>query len=123
LRERTEDHIIGGQAIKKGTGIILFAPFFHRDDERLDIANRMSPPTWFDTESKPSEGLVPFSGGAAICPAHNLVPMVASLAIGAILTKATIGLVEPPLDPEQLPGSLNHFEIKIQLSVRPEGSA
>lgn len=46
LRELTEDHIIGGQTIRKGTGIIIFAPFFHRDDEHLDIANRMSPATW-----------------------------------------------------------------------------
>lgn len=123
LRELTEDHIIGGRTIRKGTGIIIFAPFFHRDDERLDIADRMSPATWLDTESKPSEGLVPFSGGAAICPAHNLVPMVASLAMGAILSKAAISIVEPSLDPEQLPGSLDHFDIKIRLSNRQSAAA
>ncbi|RWY79908.1 cytochrome P450 [Rhizobium leguminosarum] len=123
LRELTEDHIIGGQTIRKGTGIIIFAPFFHRDDERLDIANRMTPATWIATESKPSVGLVPFSGGAAICPAHNLVPTAASLAMGAILSKATISVAEPSLDPEQLPGSLDHFEIKIRLSNRQGAAA
>lgn len=119
LRELTEDQVIGGQMIKKGTGIIIFAPFFHRDNERLDIANRLAPAIWFDRESKPSDGLVPFSGGAAICPAHNLVPLVASLAIGVLLSKATISVVEPSLDPDRLPGSLDHFEIKIRLTQRP----
>jgi hypothetical protein len=49
--------------------------------------------------------------------------MVASLAMGAILSKATISVIEPSLDPEQLPGSLDHFEIKIRLSNRQGAAA
>ncbi|WP_246740167.1 hypothetical protein [Rhizobium anhuiense] len=57
--------------------------------------------------------------GAAICPAHNLVPTVASLAIGALLSQADITLLQPSLTVDDLPGTLNHFDIRLRLSKRP----
>jgi len=122
LRELTKDHQVGGQTFKKGTAVIIFAPFFHRDNERLAFADQMSPSTWINNESDLSAGLVPFSAGPAMCPAHNLVPMVASLVMAALLSKATITLVQPLLDPKALPGTLDNFEIKLRLSKQTAGA-
>jgi cytochrome P450 len=119
----TQDHQLGGKTIKKGTGVVIFAPFFHRDNEKLDFANKMAPDIWMDKEALLSDGLVPFSAGPAMCPGHNLVPMVASLFIDRLLSEASITLVEPSLDPNALPGTLNNFEVKLRCTRRMAGAA
>jgi len=118
LRELTEDHQVGGRLLQKGTGIIIFTPFFHRDNQRLDFADRMATSIWSEDDTMPSTGLVPFSAGPAMCPAHNLVPLVGSLALDEILSQATISLVRPTLNPLALPGTLNHYEVKLLLARR-----
>ncbi|CAI4214165.1 unnamed protein product [Parascedosporium putredinis] len=46
LREATEDCEVGGFTVAKGTGVIIFEPFFHRDGQRLNFAHHMSPENW-----------------------------------------------------------------------------
>jgi cytochrome P450 len=46
LRETTEDVSWNDCPIKRGTGLIIFTPFFGRDDETLEFANRMAPEIW-----------------------------------------------------------------------------
>ncbi|MBY5706164.1 cytochrome P450 [Rhizobium leguminosarum] len=118
LRELTEDIKSGDRTVMRGTGVIIFAPFFHRDPE-LAYANRMEPSIWGTNDTLPAVGFVPFSAGAAICPAHNLVPAIASFAIGALLSEADITLLQPFLTVDDLPGTLNHFDIRLRLSKRP----
>ncbi|MBY3345140.1 cytochrome P450 [Rhizobium laguerreae] len=118
LRELTEDIKPGDRTVMRGTGVIIFAPFFHRDPE-LAYANRMEPSIWGPNDTLPAVGFVPFSAGAAICPAHNLVPAIASFAIGALLSEADITLLQPSLTVDDLPGTLNHFDIRLRLSKRP----
>src|SRR5205814_3959596 len=79
LRETTEEVSWNDCRVRKGTGIIIFTPFFGRDDEKLDFANKMSPDIWerSQNDALAELGIVPFSGGPAICPAHNLVPLLA----------------------------------------------
>ncbi|KAK4199405.1 cytochrome P450 [Triangularia verruculosa] len=88
LRETTRDADLGGKTIPKGTPVVIFAPFFHRDDERLDFAHKLSPERWLDRDVDVDNGLLPFSAGHGMCPAHNLVPLVASLAIDEIVKRA-----------------------------------
>jgi cytochrome P450 len=123
LRDLTEDYELGGHIIKKGTGIIIFSPLFHRDTDRIEFANRMHTSTWTDKEADPSIGFVPFSAGPVVCLGHNLVPMVGSLVIDELLYKAKVKLLEPSLDPEVLLGTLDHFEIKLSLSKRTAEAA
>lgn len=118
LRELTEHAPIGDATIAKGTSVIIFTPFFHRDDERLAFAHRLNPAPWVDQEAVAPKGLVPFSAGPAMCPAHNLVPMLGSLTIGTFLQQAELSLLQPMLKPDHLPASFNHFEIILQLSCR-----
>ncbi|KAL2131485.1 hypothetical protein VTI74DRAFT_4973 [Chaetomium olivicolor] len=118
LRELSEDAVLGGHKFQKGTGVIVFAPFFHRDGERLEFADRLVPEQWSDREMDLAKGLVPFSAGPAICPAHNLVPMVGGIAIDAVVGRARIELVQPQLDPKALLGTLDHTEVKLELERR-----
>jgi len=118
LRELTRDHQIGGKAVKKRTGVVIFTPFFHRDNEKLPFADALLPEQWQNREAVIEKGLVPFSFGPAICPAHNLVPMVSSLVLDGFLLGAKLGLVAPQLDPKALPGTLDNFEVKLSLAKR-----
>jgi cytochrome P450 len=115
LRETTEDVSWNGCPIKSGTGIIIFTPFFGRDDETLEYAHRMAPEIWERSRNDAlgELGIIPFSDGPAICPAHNLVPLVACSAINAMLANKAFSLLAPKLDPGRLPGALNHFEIRL----------
>jgi cytochrome P450 len=115
LREAIENVSFNDCCIAKGTGIIIFTPFFGRDDEKLNFAHRMSPDIWERSQNDALVplGIIPFSSGPAICPAHNLVPLLACLVIEAVLAERELSLIAPRLDPQQLPGTLNHFEIRL----------
>jgi cytochrome P450 len=75
LRELNQDTTLDGQLLSKGSGIKIFTPFFHRDTETLQFANSLAPEQWLDKHDEVDlvKGLVPFSAGPAICPAHHLV--------------------------------------------------
>jgi cytochrome P450 len=115
LRETTEDVSWNGCPIKNGTGVIIFTPFFGRDDESLEFANKMAPEIWERSKNDAlgELGIIPFSDGPAICPAHNLVPLIACLVINAMLADNVFSLLAPQLVPGKLPGTLNHFEIRL----------
>ncbi|WP_245421405.1 cytochrome P450 [Rhizobium sp. L9] len=117
LRQLTRDLKSGDKVIARGTGVIIFVPFFHRDPALL-YANRMEPSIWGQNDVLPAAGLVPFSAGPVICPAHNLVPTIASLAVGTFLSAAEIVLLHPSLDVANLPGTLNHYGIRLKLIAR-----
>jgi len=117
LRQLTRDIQSGDRVIARGTGVIIFVPFFHRDPGLL-YANRMEPSIWGQNDALPAAGLVPFSAGPVICPAHNLVPTIASLAVGTFLSAAEIVLLHPSLDVANLPGTLNHYGIRLKLTAR-----
>jgi cytochrome P450 len=117
LRETTENVSLRDCLIRKGTSVIIFTSFFGRDDENLDSAHKMSPEIWERSraDALPELGIVPFSSGPAICPAHNLVPLVGSLTISTLIAEKNLLLISPKLDPDELPGTLNHFETRIGL--------
>ncbi|AXV17738.1 cytochrome (plasmid) [Neorhizobium sp. SOG26] len=122
LRETTTE--IAAAKVEAGTGLIIFTPFFHRDDANLKCAHRMEPSIWIDgNDALPLKGFVPFSAGPAICPAHNLVPLVATMAIGAVLARASIKLTSPRMDASALPGTLNHFTLKFDAQRSPSPAA
>jgi cytochrome P450 len=84
LRQTTEATTWETGVMPQGTGVLLFAPFFHRDDERLPFANRFEPEIWLEDgkedQARPPRDwpLIPFSGGPAICPGRNLVLLLTS---------------------------------------------
>jgi cytochrome P450 len=77
LRQTTCETRWEGAAMPAGTGILIFAPFFHRDDARLPYAHTFHPDLWLeddpDVKGNPPRDwpLVPFSGGPGICPGRT----------------------------------------------------
>jgi cytochrome P450 len=102
LRQCTRDTDWDGATMAKGTNVIVFAPFFHRDDD-LPFAHRFAPEIWLEKDparpvSTAVDGpfaLVPFSYGPGRCPAADLVPMVGSTMLAAIARSRTPHLAAP----------------------------
>lgn len=119
FRETVEDVRMGEGTIPKGTNILIFAPYFHRDDETLDHAHRFVPDLWMDGKADDGWPLVPFSGGPGICPARHFVPMIGSAAIAAILAQSEIAMKQPRMSADQpLPGTLDNYTLSFEVKPR-----
>ena len=99
------------------TGILVFAPFFHRDDQRLAYANRYTPDLWLREGGADDWPLVPFSSGPAMCPARHLVQMLTSAMLAALVDGRSPRLVSGnPMDPARLPGTLDNYRLRFKLA-------
>lgn len=103
------------------TGILIFAPFFHRDDRRLPFAHRFAPEVWLEGQPPERWPLVPFSGGPGVCPGRNLVLLLSSAMLAELLGGRQARLTSPtPLNPDRpLPvAELNHYALRFELHGR-----
>src|SRR4051812_36236151 len=50
LRETTAETVWEGRRMPAGTGVLIYAPFFHRDSSRLPFADRFAPELWLKEE-------------------------------------------------------------------------
>lgn len=118
LRETTREVEFEHGVMPKGTSVLIFAPFFHRDERNLDYAHSFAPEVW-DHDRGPEEWpLVPFSGGPGICPGRHLVLLLTSNFLGEILRQRSIDMLSHSLEPGNLPALLNNFSLKFQLTER-----
>jgi cytochrome P450 len=67
------------------TGVLIFVPFFHRDDGRLSFADRFEPERWMGGADPERWPLVPFSAGPARCPGQQMVLLLTSLVLSSLL--------------------------------------
>jgi len=114
LRETdTETHWANG-TMPKGTSVVIYAPFFHRDEEALAHANSFHPAFWTNGPRQGGWPLVPFSGGPGICPARNLVPMLGSVALACLLKGGQITLRDSQglAAGQPMPGLLDAFTLR-----------
>ena len=119
FRETTRDIAWPGGVMPKGTQILIFAPYFHRDDENLELAHQFAPELWLEKRPDGEWPLIPFSGGPGICPARDLVPLVGSAFIAALLSAREVELTEPRFDAAgPLPGTLDHHTLRFALRPR-----
>lgn len=120
LREtKTGVHWAGG-TIDPSTHIIIFAPFFHRDNETLPQAHVFDPSLWDNGPVRADLGLVPFSAGPVVCPARHLVPMVASFALRHLLDGMVMSLNDPErINPARLPGTLDNYTLDFAVRSPP----
>jgi cytochrome P450 len=123
LRETRAETRWGTGTIPADTTLIIFAPFFHRDDRRLPFAHRFEPEVFLDEGRQREWPLVPFSGGPAICPGQNLVLLLASAALATLITRLELRMHAPERLSRQahLPGILDHFGVTF--SAQPGKSA
>jgi cytochrome P450 len=123
LRQSTRETEWGGATLPAGANVIVFAPFFHRDPA-LPFADRFAPELWLQeadaerpvrTAADKVDGagvaLVPFSYGPGRCPASDLVPMLGSAALGAIVNAATPHLADADRlrSDAPMPGVLDNY--------------
>jgi cytochrome P450 len=96
-----------------GTGVVIYAPFFHRDAERQPFADRFTPELWRDPAPEAEWPLIPFSRGPAACPGRQVALLAGSALLAALLRSGPLRLEAPALAPERpLPGILDHFALR-----------
>jgi cytochrome P450 len=113
----------------RGTGLFGLKPavvaiVFHRPEEQLSVANTFSPVVWLDDgvdyQGVPPRTwpLVPFSGGPAICPGRNLVLLLASNMLAALVDDHALRLVDADrLPPSDLPGTLDNYSLRFHIGA------
>ncbi|WNV86201.1 cytochrome P450 [Umezawaea sp. Da 62-37] len=119
LRQSTEPTVWGGLEAPTGTTFAVFTPFFHRDWQTLTYANRFQPRIWLDGEAAENPALVPFSDGPGVCPGRNLVLLMASTALAALLEHRTAIPTSAVSMTPDVPATVNHFALSFRL--REEG--
>lgn len=117
LRETTRETEWEAGRLPAETGITIYAPFFHRDETRIEFAHRFVPHIWVDGDPAARFPLVPFSRGPAVCPASDFVPMVCSQMLAALLSRRRFRLVSHDISPERdLPSLLDNYRLRFVLS-------
>jgi cytochrome P450 len=108
LRDTTTETEWRGGTLPAGAGLVIFAPFFHRD---FAGADGFHPELWLDGAEPPA--VVPFSAGPAECPGRSLVLQLSSALLGRLLDGRELrgSHVEPPL-----PATLSPFRLRYSLA-------
>lgn len=113
LRDSTQETSWAGGELPAGASVMIFAPFFHRDQTRVPEAHRFAPELWSRDRDDDDWPLVPFSGGPAMCSGRNVVLLTASAALARLLARHDYRLKRPQLNPSRpLPGTLSPFHLR-----------
>jgi cytochrome P450 len=122
LRQSTRETEWGNGIMPANTGILIYAPFFHRDDEHLPYAHLFNPNLWIEDDANVKGdmprtwALVPFSGGPGQCPGRNLVLLLTSGMLAALIGNRQVHMKDPQrLHPGMLAGTLNHFTLRFDV--------
>ncbi|MDQ0689501.1 cytochrome P450 [Arthrobacter sp. W4I7] len=99
-------------------GVLIYVPYFHRDEARVPQAHSFTPERWLDKNGDEGWPLVPFSDGPVFCPGRQLALMLSSAMLGSLIEKSSFALSSPQaLGPEKrLPGALNNFSLRFTVS-------
>jgi cytochrome P450 len=118
LRENTRTTTWETGVMPANTNIMIFAPFFHRDDQRLPYAHRFAPELWMGDEATEDWPLIPFSGGPGQCPGQNVVLLLSSAMLAQLLDGRQFRLKPPSrLDARRpLPGTLNNYSLRFEIA-------
>jgi cytochrome P450 len=120
LREANAPTTLSGGSVPEGTSLVIFAPFFHRDDTRLTYADRFAPELWLGEPSLDRWPLIPFSDGPVVCPGQNLVLLTTSTMVAALLEHLDVEL--DPADrlrgDQPMPSVLSPFDLAFRTRRR-----
>jgi cytochrome P450 len=119
LRDTTTETEWPSGTLPTGTGLLIYAPFFHRNDRTQAYAHRFAPEIWFDERGHGDWPLIPFSEGPGVCPGQNLVLLTASTFLATLLDKHRFTLEHAErLDPAQpLPATFSPY--RLRFGTRP----
>jgi cytochrome P450 len=99
-------------------GVLVYAPYFHRDQAYVPQAHSFNPERWLDRNDNEDWPLVPFSEGPVVCPGRQLVLMLTSAMLASLIGQSSFTLSSPQaLGPDRrLPGALNNFSLRFTVS-------
>lgn len=131
LRESTTATSWDGTQLAPNTLFVVFAPFFHRDPDRVAFADRFAPEAWLDGRARNFPALIPFSDGPGRCPGENLVLLVTSTLLAELLGAGDFTLLAPRTlrsrthAHDRLPATLDNFALRFAVTAheaRPSSS-
>ncbi len=115
LRDTTEDTDWERGTLPTGSSVVIFAPFFHRDERHLPEAHRFAPELWLRERAADEWPLVPFSAGPAMCPGRDVVLLLASTVLGHLVAERDYTVRGAPLHAGRpVPGSLSPFALRFR---------
>jgi hypothetical protein len=118
LRETSVETTWDTGVMPANTGIIVFAPYFHRDGRHLPEADRFAPELWSRPRTSADWPLVPFSEGPVVCPARNLVLMLTSTMLAELLRHGWYSERSPAKlhATQPLPSTLDPYTLEFELA-------
>ncbi|MFL5612858.1 MAG: cytochrome P450 [Gemmatimonadaceae bacterium] len=99
------------------TGLLIYVPFFHRDEARLSFADSFTPERWLEEPDEARWPLSPFSAGPARCPGQQMVLLLTSLVLSSLLRDRELRL-QPAgrlTARRPLPATLNNFSLRFTI--------
>jgi cytochrome P450 len=122
LRQTTRATTWASGDLPKNAGVLIYVPYFHRDETRLPFAHAFAPEQWLAEDGvAPLWPLIPFSAGPAACAGQQLVLLLTSLFLRDLLRDRELRL-EPAgrLDARRaLPATLNNFSLRFTMRDLP----
>jgi cytochrome P450 len=117
LRDTTAETQWGTGTLPAGAAIVVFAPFFHRDDEKFQYADVFAPELWVERGAGQDDWpLVPFSAGPAECAGRNLVLLTASSVLASLTARGELRETSGALaEGGALPRTLSPFRLRFDL--------
>ena len=117
LRQTTTATEWPGGVMPADTRVLIYAPYFHRDDEQVANADRFAPQLWLDGSGTGDARFVMFSAGPGACPGENLVLATGSEVLARLIRDRDVVAAEPQhLDPlRPMPGTLDHTAVRFRL--------
>ncbi|OUM39541.1 cytochrome P450 [Arthrobacter sedimenti] len=100
-------------------GVLIYSPYFHRDERHLRNAHGFSPERWL-TDEDDGWPLVPFSDGPVVCPGKQLVLLLTSAAVASLVGVRDFSVEEgQALDPSRpLPGTIDNYSVRLGVLPR-----
>jgi cytochrome P450 len=113
LRDTTTVTAWRNGILPAGSAVAIFAPFFHRDDQRLPFADAFRPDLWLPGGEAHCWPLIPFSDGSAECPGRNVVMLLTSSLLAMLLSQLDLTLASPAGfgGTDALPATLSPFRL------------
>lgn len=114
LRQATGDVEWDAGTMPAKCGVLIYAPFFHRDERTVPNPHAYTPERWLADDDSGDWALIPFSEGPAACPGRHLVLMLTSAYLSHLLEKQTLQLnpTERLKAGGHMPGTLNNYSLR-----------
>ena len=112
IREALAEDELPGGTVPRGTQVLIWNSFNHRDHRRDPLANRFRPERW--ANGSPSPLFNHLSSGTQVCAGVDLVLFIGRAVIAALLAGDRYVLLAPDLNPDgDLPYAFDQYAFEM----------